>query len=321
MTSDDERMALLAGRPLEALEPDEREQVRPWTELLADEDVGGARARSRGSRGRLDRRGRASADPQLGDLDRPDDRLVGAAAAGRSGRGRRHRGRGLLLSAATPPTGPTRFAVGTAGRHRAGPGRHRAGADLRGLGRVPRGAEGQRSAAPGRWPLLPGLAQGARRAPSPSARSARATATGSRCGRASRPHDFPDAHGDHRGAGRQPGRRPANGCWSARPRRSRQDSYLPVKVGLPGALVQEALHADLAVLGAEDLHEQLPISSANAAGQLDGRAPLSTARLASAWAATAPLATSAARREGPLVELLGRRRPRRRARSAAPPRH
>ncbi len=39
MTSDDERMALLAGRPLEALEPDELAQVARWTELLADPET------------------------------------------------------------------------------------------------------------------------------------------------------------------------------------------------------------------------------------------------------------------------------------------
>jgi hypothetical protein len=39
MTSDEERMALLAGRPLEALEPDELEQVARWTELLADPET------------------------------------------------------------------------------------------------------------------------------------------------------------------------------------------------------------------------------------------------------------------------------------------
>jgi hypothetical protein len=39
MTSDDERRALLAGRPLEALEPDELEQVARWTELLADPET------------------------------------------------------------------------------------------------------------------------------------------------------------------------------------------------------------------------------------------------------------------------------------------
>ena len=36
MTSEEERMALLAGRPLDALEPDELAQVARWTELLAD---------------------------------------------------------------------------------------------------------------------------------------------------------------------------------------------------------------------------------------------------------------------------------------------
>ena len=39
MTSDEERMALLAGRPLEALEPDELVQVARWTELLADPET------------------------------------------------------------------------------------------------------------------------------------------------------------------------------------------------------------------------------------------------------------------------------------------
>ncbi len=39
MTSDDERRALLAGRPLEALEPDELVQVARWTELLADPET------------------------------------------------------------------------------------------------------------------------------------------------------------------------------------------------------------------------------------------------------------------------------------------
>src|SRR5262245_29737733 len=39
MTSDDERRALLAGRPLEALEPDELAQVARWTELLADPET------------------------------------------------------------------------------------------------------------------------------------------------------------------------------------------------------------------------------------------------------------------------------------------
>jgi hypothetical protein len=39
MTSDDERRALLAGRPLEALEPDELEQVARWTQLLADPET------------------------------------------------------------------------------------------------------------------------------------------------------------------------------------------------------------------------------------------------------------------------------------------
>ena len=37
MTSEEERMALLAGRPLDALDEDEREQMMSWTRLLADE--------------------------------------------------------------------------------------------------------------------------------------------------------------------------------------------------------------------------------------------------------------------------------------------
>jgi hypothetical protein len=37
MTSEEERMAMLAGRPLDALEVDERAQVESWTRLLADD--------------------------------------------------------------------------------------------------------------------------------------------------------------------------------------------------------------------------------------------------------------------------------------------
>jgi hypothetical protein len=37
MTSDEERMALLAGRPLDTLDADERQQVASWAQLLADE--------------------------------------------------------------------------------------------------------------------------------------------------------------------------------------------------------------------------------------------------------------------------------------------
>lgn len=37
MTSDEERMAMLAGRPLDALDADERAQVESWTQLLADD--------------------------------------------------------------------------------------------------------------------------------------------------------------------------------------------------------------------------------------------------------------------------------------------
>ncbi len=39
MTSDEERMAELAGRPLDALDDDEREQVAVWTRLLADDTM------------------------------------------------------------------------------------------------------------------------------------------------------------------------------------------------------------------------------------------------------------------------------------------
>jgi hypothetical protein len=39
MTSDEERMAELAGRPLDALDDDEREQVASWTRLLADDAI------------------------------------------------------------------------------------------------------------------------------------------------------------------------------------------------------------------------------------------------------------------------------------------
>ena len=39
MTSDEERMAELAGRPLDALDDDEREQLASWTRLLADETM------------------------------------------------------------------------------------------------------------------------------------------------------------------------------------------------------------------------------------------------------------------------------------------
>jgi len=37
MTSEEERMAMLAGRPLDALDADERAQVESWTQLLADD--------------------------------------------------------------------------------------------------------------------------------------------------------------------------------------------------------------------------------------------------------------------------------------------
>jgi hypothetical protein len=37
MTTDEERMAMLAGRPLDALDDDELAQVESWTRLLADE--------------------------------------------------------------------------------------------------------------------------------------------------------------------------------------------------------------------------------------------------------------------------------------------
>ena len=37
MTSDEERMAMLAGRPLDALDDDELAQVESWTRLLADD--------------------------------------------------------------------------------------------------------------------------------------------------------------------------------------------------------------------------------------------------------------------------------------------
>ena len=37
MTSDEERMAVLAGRSLDALDADERAQVESWTRLLADD--------------------------------------------------------------------------------------------------------------------------------------------------------------------------------------------------------------------------------------------------------------------------------------------
>jgi Anti-sigma-K factor rskA, C-terminal len=37
MTSEEERMAMLAGRPLDALDDDERAQVESWTRLLADD--------------------------------------------------------------------------------------------------------------------------------------------------------------------------------------------------------------------------------------------------------------------------------------------
>ena len=39
MTSDEERMAMLAGRPLDALDDDERSQVASWTRLLADDAI------------------------------------------------------------------------------------------------------------------------------------------------------------------------------------------------------------------------------------------------------------------------------------------
>jgi hypothetical protein len=39
MTGDEERMAMLAGRDLDALDDDERAQVASWTRLLADPDV------------------------------------------------------------------------------------------------------------------------------------------------------------------------------------------------------------------------------------------------------------------------------------------
>ncbi len=39
MTGDEERMAMLAGRDLDALDGDERAQVASWTRLLADPDV------------------------------------------------------------------------------------------------------------------------------------------------------------------------------------------------------------------------------------------------------------------------------------------
>ena len=39
MTSDEERMAMLAGRPLDALDADERSQVESWTRLLADDAI------------------------------------------------------------------------------------------------------------------------------------------------------------------------------------------------------------------------------------------------------------------------------------------
>ena len=91
MTGDEERMAMLAGRPLDALDDDERELVVSWAELLKDpelwveppselEDLVVTRCR----------RSAGAQRPLV--AQQPLERFVGAPAAGRSGRGRRDRG-------------------------------------------------------------------------------------------------------------------------------------------------------------------------------------------------------------------------------------
>ena len=101
MTSEEERMAMLAGRPLDALDDDELAQVESWTRLLADDaNVGRARARPRGPRRRLHLR-RAPAEQRVGQ-HQPAHDVVGAAAPRRSGRGSGDRLRGV------PPEPPRR---------------------------------------------------------------------------------------------------------------------------------------------------------------------------------------------------------------------
>ena len=188
MTSDEERMAELAGRPLDALDDDEREQVASWTRLLADDDDVGRAGRGPGGPGGGLDPGRAEAGPPLGHLG-PDHQLLGAPAAGRAGRGRRHHRARCSSSAAT--TGRTSFASGEL-----------TGTDLAS------GASGKvviyQDTAGFRVelkahdlpplderPLLPGLAQGAEGIGPGRHVQPRATATGSRSGPACRPTDYP----------------------------------------------------------------------------------------------------------------------------------
>ena len=202
MTSDEERMALLAGRPLDALDEDEREQMMPLDPPPRRRGhVGGARARSRGSGRRLDRRG-PQAEHALGD-DQPQDRLVGTAPPGGSGRRRGHRRRGLPDQQPRHPTGriasPAENWPAPSWR-RAPPGRSPSSRT------VPDSACSSRPpiCPPRRWPLLPGLAQGsAGQHPHRDLQRGQRRLGDAVVGRLAR--RLPDPQRDHRGARRQPG--------------------------------------------------------------------------------------------------------------------
>ena len=151
-------MALLAGRPLEALEPDELEQVARWTELLADPETWEEPAPDLEDLV-IASIGAAPRPPGAGPRPAGGPRGPGCGRCWAAWPRPRRSSPRSSSSAATAAIVPTR-SLGHAGGDRAGPGRDGPGADLRGLGRLPGGAEGQRSAPAGRRPLLSGLLKG-----------------------------------------------------------------------------------------------------------------------------------------------------------------
>ena len=124
MTSDEERMALLAGRPSTRSTRTSGRRSTAWTALLADPATWAEPAPDLEDLVVASSPGPPGAEPGAGRLDRPHVRFVGAPAAGRSGRRRRDRGRGHLLSAAATPTGPS-ASPGTLAGTELAPGRHR----------------------------------------------------------------------------------------------------------------------------------------------------------------------------------------------------
>ena len=175
MTSDEERMAMLAGRPLDALDDDELAQVESWTRLLADdatwvepapdlEDlvVASIAAAPRPTTGwaSTSRRTTSWVRPLLAGL-------AAAAAIVFAVFLLSHRGDKEATFATGELTG-TELATSAHG-----PDRH-----LQGHVGLPDRAPGPPPPAAGRRALLPGLARRARRARSRSAPSARAGATG-----------------------------------------------------------------------------------------------------------------------------------------------